>query len=42
MPQQFDKVSWHVKSYLTTTNIAINSNCFSKCTCFCKCTVVYF
>ena len=42
MPQQFDEVSWHVESYLITTNIAINSYCFSNCTCFCKCTVVFF
>ena len=28
MPQQFDEVSWHVESYLITTNIAINSLSF--------------
>ena len=28
MPQQFDEFSWHVESYLITTNIAIKSLLF--------------
>ena len=34
MPPQFDEVSWHVESYLITTNIAIILYHFSKCTVF--------
>ena len=42
MPQQFDEVSWHVESYLITTNIAINFFIvFLNVVYFYKCTVVF-